>query len=108
MTWVPADRLRALLGESIQEGSTDADTFFSDIQIANLLSQADNNMNRAAFEGWRMKAAHYASLVNVVEGNAARQMSDLHKHATDMMKHFSTASDSNVSGRTRIGNIRRR
>lgn len=102
------DRLRGLLGETIPDGGTPADTNFSEAQIDAWLTMANFDIDRAAVEGWRNKAAMYANLVNVTEGNASRQMSDLHKHALDMVKAFSTSSSSLTAGRTRIGRIVRR
>ena len=108
MSWAPAERLRLLLGEPIPAGGSDADTYFTDIQITDLLLQGGNVVNRAAYEGWRMKAAHYADLITVTEGNAMRQMSDLYTHAMGMVKHFGAAGPELTSGRTRIGKIVRR
>lgn len=102
------DRLRGLIGEKIPDGGVESDTQFSDLEIEDMLVQAGNNIDRAAFEGWRRKAAIYADLVNVTEGNAARDMSDLHKHALDMVKAYSVTSSTLTQGRTRIGKIIRR
>lgn len=106
--FAPEDKLRLLLGEVIPEGGSDSDTYFSDVQIGDLLTEAQGNVRIAAYEGWRMKAAHYADLITVTEGNAMRQMSDLHKHALDMVKHFATSTDGPTFGRTRVGRIVRR
>jgi len=104
------DRLRGLIGETIPDGETETDTNFTDNQLEGILDANDGNLERAAFEGWRHKAAIYADLVNVSEGNATRAMSDLHKHALDMMKAYSKSSTGSTltEGRTRIGKIRRR
>lgn len=101
------DRLRALIGEKIPDGGDETDTQFSTAQITQILVDCSYNMDRAAFEGWRLKAAIYADLVNVTEGNASRNMSDLHKHALDMAKAYGTSSGNLTQGRTRIGKIRR-
>jgi hypothetical protein len=108
MAWDPADKLRGLLGDTKPAGGSDADLFFTDDDVNNLIQESGGNMNRAAYEGWRLKAANYAELITITEGNAMRQMSDLHKHALDMIKHFETASSTLVMGRTRVGRIRRR
>lgn len=99
------DQLRGLLGEPIPDGGTESDTFFTDLDIENMLIVAEDDVDRAAVQGWRMKAAHYAGLVNITEGNASRNMSDLHKHALDMIQHFQKSNT--VTGRTRIGRIRK-
>lgn len=108
MAWgSPNDKLRVLLGEKIPEGGSDADTYFTDAEIVSILADNQGNTRRAAYEGWQMKAAYYAELITVSEGNALRQMSDLHKHALDMVKQFSGSGTSLTAGRTRIGRIRR-
>lgn len=99
------EELRALLGETIPEGGSESDTFFTDLDIESMLINAEFDTNRAAVQGWRMKAASYADFVNVTEGNASRAMSDLHGHALAMVKHFQ--SSNTVTGRTRIGRIRK-
>jgi hypothetical protein len=52
-----------------------------------------------------MKAAYYADLVNVTEGNALRNASDLLDHALKMVKQFDGPGDELTAGRTRIGRI---
>lgn len=98
-------RLRALLGEKIPVGGSDTDTFFTDTEIDTLLTNAGNDVRRAAAEGWQNKAAEYASLVDVTEGNASRLNSTLHSHALDMVKMFTSAGSQLTSGRTRVGRI---
>ena len=99
------DRLRGLLSEVIPPGGSATETLFSDEQIQDFLDMADNDLDRAAYEGWRRKAAEFANLVNVTEGNSARDMSDLHKNALEMIAHYSRARAGPTEGRTRIGRI---
>lgn len=103
------DRLRGLLGEVIPDGETEGDTNFSNNQLEEILESNGGVIERAAFEAWRQKAAIFANLVNVTEGNASRNMSDLHKHALDMMKAYQSSGPGSTltQGRTRIGRIRR-
>lgn len=108
MVWTPEDQLRSLLGESIPDGGVDTDTYFTSAQIANLIIESQGNLNRAAYAGWQMKAAHYADLVNVTEGNSVRQMSDLQGHALAMVKMYASESSDLTAGRTRVGRVRRR
>lgn len=103
-----SERLRLLLGEQIPDGGKPEDTLFSEEEIATLLSDASNDMDRAAYEGWRLKAAIYANLVDVTEGNASRAQSDLHGKALDMMKVYARATAGPTEGRTRIGKLTRR
>jgi hypothetical protein len=108
MAWNAVDRLRALLGERIPAGGTPADTYFSAEEIDNLIEGAGDNVRRAAYEGWQLKAAYYADLVNVTEGNALRDMSDLLDHALAMAKQFSGPGSEVTAGRARVGRIVRR
>ncbi|MCA1800476.1 MAG: hypothetical protein LC650_04210 [Actinobacteria bacterium] len=99
------DKLRGMLGEPIGEGESESDTLFSDAQLEGLIEETNQNLERAAYEGWRLKAAHYANLVDVVDGNAARALSDLMGHADKMIKVYMRASAGPTEGRTRIGKI---
>ena len=107
MALTDADRLRGLLGEPIPEGGTADETLFSDAEIEDLLTQAADNLDRAAYEGWRVKAAHYAGLVDTNDGNASRAMSDLYDHAAKMVSLYARSSGGPTEGRTRIGKVRR-
>lgn len=107
MALTDADRLRGLLGEPIPEGGSADETLFSDTEIQDLLIQAGGNLDRAAYEGWRNIAAHWAQLVNTADGNASRAMSDLHDHALKMVALYARSSSGPTEGRTRIGRITR-
>lgn len=107
MAITPSDRLRICLNESYGEDGDEADTRFTDEQILDFLNQAGGDNNRAAVIGWTAKAAIYADLITVNEGNALRQMSDLHNHALAMIKQYAGVPQL-VKGRTRVGRIRRR
>lgn len=80
-----AERLRRNLGESIPSAGTDEDTLFSDQTILDLLSEAEDDLNLASYNGWIEKMGIYVNLVNTAEGNATKEMSDLFKHAKDMV-----------------------
>jgi len=96
-----------MLGEVIPPNGTEIDTLFTDGTIERLISESNENLERAAYEGWRLKAAHFANLVDVTDGNASRTMSDLYDHADKMIKVYQRASSGPTEGRTRIGRIRR-
>lgn len=100
-----AEHLRALLGEAIPTGGDDADTMFSDDEITDLLEQGYDNAFVGAYYGWMEKAANYAALVNVNEGNAAREMSDLHRQAIRMADRYVGYVETPSRGRARMGNI---
>jgi len=51
------------------------------------------------------KAANYANLVNVNEGNAAREMSDLHRQAIRMADRYVGYVPTPSRGRARMGKI---
>jgi hypothetical protein len=100
------DRLRSMLGETIPEGGTDADTLFSTEEIIDLI-ETNPDLERAAYEGWRVKAGRLASLVDTSEGNSQRKMSQLREHAEEMIKLYLRSSGGATDGRTRIGKITR-
>jgi len=103
-----SERLRLLLGEAIPDGGKPEDTNFSESEIAQLLEDASSDLDRAAYEGWRLKAAIFSNLVDVTEGNASRAMSDLQQKALDMMKIYAKSTTGPTEGRTRIGKLVRR
>lgn len=105
-----AENLRSLLGEEIPADGSEDDTLFTEAQISDLLSQAGGNVDKAAYEGWRIKMAKFANLVDTVEGSSKRNLGSLYGQAKDQVKYFGEvvgASDFDVRGRTRIGKIKR-
>lgn len=80
---------------------------FSEDEISDLLEMGYGDPEAAAYYGWREKAANYAKLVNVNEGNAARELSDLHRQAIRMMDRFVAHVDTPGRGRARMGQIGR-
>ena len=99
--------LRLLLGEPIPDGGTEDDTMFTDLQIQSFLDDANGDEERAAYLGWRAKAAQAANWVDVTEGNASRKMSQIRQAALDMVALYSRSRAGPTEGRTRIGKIRR-
>lgn len=114
MAFTPVDRLRRRIGETIPADGTEADTMFTDAQLTDMLDSVGGNLDQASYVGWQEKAAEYANLVTVAEGNSSRQMSDLHKNALTMVKHYSDLLGPGGTvapasrGRVVIGNIVRR
>jgi hypothetical protein len=100
-----SERVRALVGESIPIGGSSADTMFSDEEIEDFLEEGGSDPNAAAYYGWMEKAANYANLVNVNEGNAAREMSDLHRQAIRMADRYVGYVPTPSRGRARMGKI---
>lgn len=101
-----AQQLRMLLGEDTPSGSDDSDTMFKDAEIEHFISTTPN-LERAAYEGWRVKAARLSTLVDTTEGNAQKKYSQMMAHAQDMMKTYSRSGGGPTDGRTRIGKITR-
>lgn len=106
------DRLRSMLGEEIPADGSEADTLFTDEKVSDLLTAAGGDLTLAAVAGWRIKAANYANLVNVTEGNSMRAMSDLHKNALAMVNYYAGetggVTPSGVGNNVVIGEISRR
>lgn len=98
--------LRLLLGEQIPEGGDEADTLFTDEQLEEWIDES-GDVERAALDGWRAKAAHFANLVDVTEGASSRAMSDLLTNAEKMVRIYLRSSGGPTEGRVRIGRIRR-
>ena len=103
MPLTDAIRLRGMLGEDIPTGGSAADTLFPDEEITDLLERFPGDMERAAYEGWRVKAARLSNLVDNTEGNIQRKFSQLLDNAQDMMKSYLRSSSGPTEGRTRIG-----
>jgi len=99
--------LRGLLGESIPEGGNASDTMVSEEQLQAWLDDNPNNIDGAALSGWKYKMAHWAGLVNVVDGAASRNFSDLMEHAESMIKMYTKLAAGPTTGRARVGKITR-
>ena len=97
------DRIRQLLGEEIPIGGSDTDTLFLDGQIDDLLV-TEGSVDAAVAEGWRIKAAKLATLVDTAEGTSKRAMSDLHKNALAMFESYTGGAS---AGKTRIHKLER-
>lgn len=104
MALTEVQKLRELLGETIPDGGTDTDTLFTTDEIQDLLD-TNPDLDRAAYEGWRIKAARFANLVDTSEGNTARKFSQLRANAEEMVKLYLRSSSGPTEGRTRIGRI---
>ena len=101
-----ADKLRQLLGESIPKGGSESDTLFLDEEIQQYLDETPD-VERAAYEGWRVKAARLSNLVDTTEGNEQKKFSQLLDNALDMTKLYLRSSSGATEGRTRIGRATR-
>jgi hypothetical protein len=96
--------VRMKLGESIPPDGDEDDTLFTNDQITLWIDDTDT-LNHALVEGWEAKLAHWANLVNVVDGAAAREFSDLMDHAKYMINHYREQILGPGYGRSRVGKI---
>jgi len=99
--------VREMLGESVPQGGSEADTMFPNDRVTAWID-GSTSLEGAALSGWRAKAAHFANLVNVTDGAASREMSDLLDHALAMIKLYTGLSRGPAYGRSRVGKIIRK
>lgn len=104
-TLAPEEHLRLLLAEQVPLDGTDADTMFSDEEILHFLDEGNGNPYSAAYYGWMAKMANFANLANVSEGNAARELGELHKGAQRMVDRYVAYVPTPGRGRARVGRI---
>lgn len=84
--------LRRYLGEQFDtETETEEDTAFTDAQLQDLLTRSSGSVFLAAARGWYSKAGEFANLIDVDESGSARKLSQLHKQAMAMGKHYESA-----------------
>jgi hypothetical protein len=103
----PLDLLRLYVDDVVPLDNS-SEPQFTDDELNSALANANNNPQVAAVEVWKWKAAQAAAMVNVTEGNASRNMSDLQGQALAMIKVFENSRVGPTDGRTTIGKIRRR
>lgn len=106
------EQLRALLGEAIPASGSASDTMFTDEEIEDLIEKGTNSnfdypLEAAAFYGWMEKMANYANLVTVNEGNAMRELTELHRNAQRMVDRYTGYVPTPGRGRARVGRITR-
>lgn len=61
---------------------------FTDLRLSDTLDGVGGDQSAAAALCWRQKAASYADLVNVKEGQSQRDLGALYKQAMEMAKSF--------------------
>lgn len=103
-TQTQIDDLRVKLGEIIPSGGTESDTMFTNAQISSWIDST-SNIATAAVEGWEAKLAQWASLVTVIDGAAARELSDLMDHGELMLKYYTRKALGPARTRSRVGKI---
>ena len=97
-------QLRSMLGEGIPSGGSEEDTLFTDEQLTSWINETAT-LDAAALEGWKIKMAHFANLVDTTDGAAARALSDLFAHAQVMVKMYDNLVLGPTAGRSRVGKI---
>lgn len=75
------ERLRMLTGE------TDSDRF-TDVDLDQFLTDAQNDLNAAAAAVWRAKMNEYADLVDTSEAGSSRADSILYTRAKEMAAYY--------------------
>ena len=89
------DLLRVYLADPVLDAEGNPITpFFSDEFLADLLEKFGDDIYGAAAEGWVMKAAAAAELVNASTDNSTFSLSDIHKHCMAMVDYYSGLSTS--------------
>jgi hypothetical protein len=94
--------LRALLGEDIPAGGSDADTLFTDQEIADLVG-VWGSAEFAKARGWEVKAARLSHLVDITEGSTNRTLSKAFDHALKMAQSLAAGT---LGGTGTKGNVR--
>lgn len=108
MTMSLVDQVRMNAGETIPEGGSASDTNFTDEQINDLLLLNNNLVNKTTAAVWRAKAALYAGLVDVQEGNSSRKMGSMVTAAQAQARFWAAQPEPSAAmGGTRIGVNRR-
>ncbi len=105
MNRTPGEQLRAKLGQQVPAGGTEYDTLFTDDELDDLFEVAYGDINAAAYWGWDEIVAKYVHLVTVSEGNASREMTELHRNALRMRDRYSGYVATPSRGRARIGKL---
>lgn len=98
--------VREMIGETIPEGGSDADTMFPDARVQAWIDSTSSSQG-AALKGWHAKLANYSGLVDVTDGASSRMMSDFMANAKTMVSLYTKLAVGPSAGRTRVGKIRR-
>lgn len=77
-------KLRLAIDES------DDSNGWTDERLSGIIEES-LTINAAAAQVWSLKAAQYASLVDVSESGSSRKLGDLHKNALSMAQSFVSA-----------------
>lgn len=94
MATTAASSLRLRLGDPETDRSGNAVTpFFDSTAIDDLLTNAGQDVDAAAAEGWRQLKAYYANTaLNVDLDNSSMSREMLYKHAAEMTEYYEDRS----------------
>jgi len=85
--------LRQHVGDRLLAGMSSDDLFFTDSELQTILVKNLNNVAAATIEGWFIKMAQYAELVDHVESGAERRMRQKFVNAREIYKGLVDKSD---------------
>jgi hypothetical protein len=97
--------LRVFLGERVPTGGTDADTFFSDDEIATLLATSQYGVEGAAVIGWAAKAGEFARLIDINESGGQRTLSQKFRQANTQLAYYQSLVNQKVAVATTSGRV---
>jgi hypothetical protein len=83
------EQLRLRIGERIPNPGSEADTMFSDAELAGMIEASDTIL-QATVLGWQMKASELARLVDMTEGDSSRKLSQRYENARKQIAVWST------------------
>lgn len=101
----PLDTLRRMTNE------IEGDSKYTDVQLSEILTAENGVLAAAAAVIWTEKAAIWAALVDMQEGDSRRDLSDLMDNALKMADTFEKQAvhdpDSSLMRKTTVGRITR-
>lgn len=83
--------LRLLINERIPATGSDADTRFTDNELAAILERMGLSMYAAAAEAWYVKAGMFEMMIDVDESGSNRNLDQIFKHAISMGDRYARA-----------------
>lgn len=81
-------KLRRMVGERTPRGKTESDTRWTDSELSSLITDANGNINLAAYWCWSEKEAEYAELTDYDESGSKRPLSQKFKQAQAQAKKY--------------------
>lgn len=85
--------LRGRVGDRLRTGLTESDLFFTDEELHTIWIKNGMDMDLATIEGWFIKMAQYAEMVDRVESGAERRMSQKFRNARDIYQSLLKRQD---------------